>query len=162
MRQGPPSRPKYLDAGTAARIECHTGPTSVGGWQLCGFPLLRDMPPWNVVPLQTLCLGMAGTRSGGTFYGNHETTSRKFWKRQAGKKRPRQGARQLTGEPESTAIGSIGPFYNQWADSIIDSTTRDKIANHFMQVRAKEVAGTPATLAEVLQGPSTPLTKATG
>jgi hypothetical protein len=49
-----------------------------------------------------------------------------------------------------------------WADTIIDSATRDKIAGHFETIKSRRIAGKPATLAEVLQGPPTPLAGATG
>jgi hypothetical protein len=51
---------------------------------------------------------------------------------------------------------------NQWAEGIIDSATPDKIENHFMTIKQKEMIGKPATLTKVLQGPATPLAKSTG
>lgn len=57
---------------------------------------------------------------------------------------------------------SLSRPVTSWADSIIDVATRDKIANHFAMIKDKRLAGRPATLAEVLQGPGTPLAKATG
>jgi hypothetical protein len=54
------------------------------------------------------------------------------------------------------------PPTSAWADSIIDSATRDKIAGHFDMIKEKQIAGRPTTLAEVLRGPPTPLAGATG
>jgi hypothetical protein len=50
----------------------------------------------------------------------------------------------------------------QWTNRIIDSTAWDKLVNNFSNIKKKQIAGKPATLAEVLQGPLTPLAKATG
>jgi hypothetical protein len=54
------------------------------------------------------------------------------------------------------------PPTSAWADSIIDSATRDKIASHFDMIKEKQIAGRPTTLAEVLRGPPTPWAGATG
>jgi hypothetical protein len=56
--------------------------------------------------------------------------------------------------------GSSEP--SAWADTIIDRATREKIAGHFEAIQNRQASGKPATLAEVLRGPPTPLAGATG